>query len=443
MKGDVITSVLSRAALVRKRWQLSDQFRRTPRPGSGLAGVVCAAILAASLTGSTSAGELVHTTAVLSQARGAFAATAVGHRAFFAGGGAAGNLSDVVDIYDADTDMWSTATLSQGREMLAATTVGSKALFAGGKAGENLLDVVDIFDADTGTWSTATLSAARTGLAATTVGSKAFFAAGGGSNVVDIYDADTDSWSATTLSQARIALVGTTVGSKAVFAGGYAGGLIWCDAVDVYDVDTGLWATATLSEGRDSVGATAIRGSARPWSTKALFGGGYFVSDDYRSQYSDVVDIYDIEAGDPDDPSAWSTATLSVGRVAAVAVTVGNQAVFAGGFARGAASDVVDIYLEIFAGDRNGDGFVGQGDLDIVLAMWGKAGASITDPRADTNDDSFVGQYDLDTVLNDWGCGTLPDAPVPEPATVSLLGVGGLASMRRRRPARSRRVRRF
>jgi len=57
-------------------------------------------------------------------------------------------------------------------------------------------------------------------------------------------------------------------------------------------------------------------------------------------------------------------------------------------------------------GDLNGDGFVGQGDLNIVLAQWGKGAPPhepITDPRADANHDNFVGQSDLNMVLADWG----------------------------------------
>jgi hypothetical protein len=53
--------------------------------------------------------------------------------------------------------------------------------------------------------------------------------------------------------------------------------------------------------------------------------------------------------------------------------------------------------------DANNDNVVGQGDLDIVLAQWGKGGAEITDPRADANHDNFVGQGDLDIVLSHWG----------------------------------------
>ena len=67
-------------------------------------------------------------------------------------------------------------------------------------------------------------------------------------------------------------------------------------------------------------------------------------------------------------------------------------------------SQVTATYVvTVLPGDLNGDGFVGQGDLDIVLSQWGKGGAEITDPRADANHDDFVGQGDLDIVLSHWG----------------------------------------
>jgi hypothetical protein len=90
----------------------------------------------------------------------------------------------------------------------------------------------------------------------------------------------------------------------------------------------------------------------------------------------------------------------------------------------------------LFHGDLNSDGFVGQGDLDIVLAMWGAGGEDITDPRADVNGDGWVGQADLDYVLISWGWGPGapgPAAPVPDPAALSLLAVAWLATLRRRR----------
>jgi len=104
-----------------------------------------------------------------------------------------------MDIYDVDTGLWSTATLSQARRFLAATTLGNKAIFAGGGSTGHQTeitsyDTIDIYDLETCQWTIGALSEARMQLAAATAGSKALFAGGktwhtGESfkNVVDIY----------------------------------------------------------------------------------------------------------------------------------------------------------------------------------------------------------------------------------------------------------------
>jgi hypothetical protein len=70
-------------------------------------------------------------------------------------------------------------------------------------------------------------------------------------------------------------------------------------------------------------------------------------------------------------------------------------------------------------GDLDGDGFVGQDDLNEVLAQWGEeVGLGY---RADYNSDGFIGQDDLNVVLAAWGSGSLPTfATVPEPSTWAL-----------------------
>ena len=87
---------------------------------------------------------------------------------------------------------------------------------------------------------------------------------------------------------------------------------------------------------------------------------------------------------------------------------------------------------EMLSGDLNGDGFVGHTDLGIVLDWWGQ---TVTPGvQADPTGDGFVGQSDLDLVLGHWGEGILsPLAPVPEPTTLLLLGLGGMLVIRRHR----------
>jgi len=83
-------------------------------------------------------------------------------------------------------------------------------------------------------------------------------------------------------------------------------------------------------------------------------------------------------------------------------------------------------------GDLNGDDYVGQPDLDIVLDSWGQLVGP--DDPADPSGDGFVGQPDLDIVLDNWGSGTSPlGSPAPEPACVVILSLGFLAIGKRRR----------
>ncbi len=87
---------------------------------------------------------------------------------------------------------------------------------------------------------------------------------------------------------------------------------------------------------------------------------------------------------------------------------------------------------EDLEGDLNGDGFVGLDDLDIILSAWNQS-VPPADAAADPSGDGFVGLDDLDLVLNNWNAGTPPaTAVVPEPATLGLISLGGLALLRRK-----------
>jgi hypothetical protein len=146
-------------------------------------------------------------TASLSVGRSDLSAATAGRKALFAGGFtgqyASAAASDVVDIYDSVTGSWTTSRLSVPREYMAAVSAGNLAFFAGGHGGRNpdhsiaKSDVVDIYDANTDKWSATRLSQARTLLAGARVGNKVLFGGGekndGGhgpkevSGVVDIF----------------------------------------------------------------------------------------------------------------------------------------------------------------------------------------------------------------------------------------------------------------
>lgn len=154
------------------------------------------ALFAGGLTGPTQPSDRVDlynfttgtwSTATLSVPRAFMAAVTVGNKAIFAGGTSAGNTqSNAVDIYDYETGEWSTAQLSFPRSF---TTRGgaacNKAFFAGGGKIElpihgftSASNVVDIYDAGSGLWTTDTLTRSVINHVVTGLGDQVFVAGG-------------------------------------------------------------------------------------------------------------------------------------------------------------------------------------------------------------------------------------------------------------------------
>ena len=92
----------------------------------------------------------------------------------------------------------------------------------------------------------------------------------------------------------------------------------------------------------------------------------------------------------------------------------------------------IDNITALLAGDVNNDGFVGGGDLNSIISNWGLVGA--TRIQGDLTGEGDVGGADYNEVLGNWGAGTPPPPEViPEPVTLGLLLLGGLALLRRRK----------
>jgi hypothetical protein len=77
--------------------------------------------------------------------------------------------------------------------------------------------------------------------------------------------------------------------------------------------------------------------------------------------------------------------------------------------------------------DLNGDGFIGENDLDIVRAHWGQTVTPGKKLHGDPSGDGFVGGADLDLVRAHWGEGTTPTfSGVPEATSLVHLWFGAI-----------------
>ena len=107
-------------------------------------------------------------------------------------------------------------------------------------------------------------------------------------------------------------------------------------------------------------------------------------------------------------------------------------------------SDTDETLLTIMTyGDANIDGYVDDWDLAWLLSYWtGPLGTGGTWQTGDFDGDGSVSQDDLAILLANWTGSPPAGATIPEPATLALLALGGLAVLRRRSAQVMRRRRR-
>ncbi|MEM7510943.1 MAG: T9SS type A sorting domain-containing protein [Bacteroidota bacterium] len=293
----------------------------------------------------------------LNNARAKVGATANENFLFCAGGIEFNNFTNYndIEIFDLATmSKLKSESLSKARTEISAVIVGTKVLFAGGispalnssssgLARFDPTDIVDIYDLNSEKMEQASLSEARGGMAHAVLNGKAYFAGGvtefgNVSDVVDIYDSATDSWSTIKLPVAKAFYGGgVAFDGKVYFAGGILSGGNVSNKIDIYDPEIESWSEASLSQPRATIQAAATE------NTLIFACGASRVSlrDWMFLQASDVVDVY------YKDTDTWNRFTSSAPRFNHSTLRSANKVYILGGANGGTLSPrTMDVFTE-------------------------------------------------------------------------------------------------
>ena len=142
-------------------------------------------------------------------------------------------LTDIIDIYDANTETWSTAQLPEPMGFKSSAVVDDKIyLFGSYNVNEEFFVEILIYDPETGEFTRCDVDIVREGSRIGVLGSKVYFIGGGEidevANVfiealpnIDIYDVETGEYTTDKLQHARINHSVNVVGNSIYVAGGY------------------------------------------------------------------------------------------------------------------------------------------------------------------------------------------------------------------------------
>jgi hypothetical protein len=327
-----------------------------------------------------------HSVSALSRAADTLAATAVAGKAIFAGGEAGPYLggtpvgSNVIDIYDPATGVWSTAAMSTSRVGGAAVSVDNESVFAGGDFGAAFTGLADVYNASTGQSHISRPPYSTLDPASAAAAGKAVFVGGAAApdGAARVFDAGTGAWSTSVLPiPITRSFSGLVVGAGAFFPN-------FPSALEVYDAVAGQWSLTTVPADLGGSGSLNIA-TAASIGTRLVFSttdGARIVTFDsitgtwatsgvpdrlvrclrddafppavsvvgtkvlYASQNGGnaSVAVYNTATG------RWSATRLSQSRQFLAPTSVGRQALFAGGDASASDnSDVatVDIFTDL------------------------------------------------------------------------------------------------